>query len=679
MSAPASITASSIMRSLPSSFDQTSLDRIANLEPLAYPHESKANPKDPILIQLYKNKSIPQSFSFTEAEEGTLKSIFAKWHLDTKFTLFDILGLEIYSEFERICGAYAEKQPLLETVSGSLFKALFLHHRLSLATSSKSRRYVEKYLGTFSVVETSIKDAYEKLKKVKKFSFENYSDLQLKNRMIKAVDERMAHLQSCLDVFFKCMNSPFRKALLTDNYIGIFGGTEQIEIQSAESLAHFRSLAKYYSALFRGLAKSFPLVRYVDLSDVVKDINRPVDFLLTMQSRLKSKIIEYNRLNNCVDNDLYLVERGILPYSRWSSPDHVKLLSCNPECQEDLREMLWNESACLRMVQLFLEDLGRLLEFKVLKEAFPDQYIPQTSVENRLVMNVIAIKKEEVSKDTDPFRLKIRNELRKIFPSYSKYKELAECIKTESSLQFKDWFEPKFVHEASIEILKLAKNDLENFFSSCVVLGITQKEIMAKLTGDEYRPLEQLQKIAFEECLPICRLAMIFRDAKFLLGSTDLDFDIPVEIADFIQLEGIENYLPSSIPLPDSPFEPETVAKLTLAATSEINSAIVVPVMLQKAARSSTPPQVLAIGSSSLSAPETFSLGSRNLRKVLQKLHQAGFQIFRTRGHHVLKQKEGGASVIVPTHGAELAEGTLRSIESQARAALESKNESIVG
>ena len=175
MSAPPIVSASSIMRSLPSTFDQTSLDRIANLEPLSHPYLASASPTDPILAHLYKNKSIPKSFSFSAAEEATLKAIFSKWHLDTKLTLFDILGLEIYTEFERICGAYSEKQPLLERVAGSLFRAFFLGSREFsplFPVNNKSRPYIQKYLGTFSNVEELLKVAFKNLKAAKKSSFD---------------------------------------------------------------------------------------------------------------------------------------------------------------------------------------------------------------------------------------------------------------------------------------------------------------------------------------------------------------------------------------------------------------------------------------------------------------------------------------------------------------------------
>ena len=77
--------------------------------------------------------------------------------------------------------------------------------------------------------------------------------------------------------------------------------------------------------------------------------------------------------------------------------------------------------------------------------------------------------------------------------------------------------------------------------------------------------------------------------------------------------------------------------------------------------------------SSVASAAEPFTLEERSLRKVLKKLSEAGFAVYRTGGHHILKLANGGASVAVPIHGAELKEGTLKSIERQARAALQGK------
>jgi len=194
--------------------------------------------------------------------------------------------------------------------------------------------------------------------------------------------------------------------------------------------------------------------------------------------------------------------------------------------------------------------------------------------------------------------------------------------------------------------LEWAKPGIALLENICMTLSSEREAMMARLAlavSPEGRPLEDLQKIAFEESVVICQIALILRDASALLGLDDLSEDIPPSLADFIELDGIESHLER--------IEPEVLSPIPQAPAP--------------------PPKVaIASVSSPVQAEELFTLESHNSRKVLKKLQQAGFQIYRTGRHHILKRMDGGASVVVPSHGAELKEGTLKSIQEQARKAL---------
>jgi predicted RNA binding protein YcfA (HicA-like mRNA interferase family) len=634
------------------------MDQIANLEqPTA--SMPKANVTDPMLTRFYKEKTIDPSFAFNPAQEATLRNIFSRWHLDSSLTLSDLLGLEIYEEFSQICGTCNDKEQILETVSLQLVKILMLCYRSEVPVRRNSEKFVLHYFGNLDESEKKLKEAFQELKSIKKSSFLKFNDPVLRSKLISRIDVRMDHVLSCIDLYTFCHRSEYALPLLLKSEVSFFAGYDSFDSYTSDTLAHFKVYTAYCDVLVNSANKSGKVLPYCSLSSIALELQQPAISLVSTPEKILKRTRMYERMAVQIASHVQLIAEGKMTYDQWLQVAQIKKSNVVPKSREELFESLLATLLTVQIGLSFLKDFHRLLEFTVLRNYFPNQYFPRSLILNRLAINISLLKLDRRIEDQDPFRAKFRKELDHLFyskcPYFDNFNTYSESltvhmpVKATSGAVTKKM---KSVVDLDVELIdpEIADN-IEHFASACSAITDQLPAVIARLQKDEVRPIETLQKISFEECAFICRLAMIFRDSKFLLGSEDLDTDIPQELADLIQLEGY------SLESPKTP-SPEPVVPAA-AAPAAAPAPIPQTVQTLAAVASSSPPPV-----------EPFTLGSRNLRKVLQKLQQVGFVIYRTRGHHILKKNAGGASVVVPTHSEDLKAGTLKSIEKQARSAL---------
>jgi predicted RNA binding protein YcfA (HicA-like mRNA interferase family) len=641
--------------SLPNPSALASLDA-----PLAVIKKSKASA--PFLTKFYADNSIPRSFSLPFEHEDTLRCIFSKWKLDAFLTLHDVLSLEIREEFAWVCGAYQGKDELLNVVSENLMMSLSLSLRLDSKVTESSKLHIPKFFGSFKVFEQNILKEFNDLKQAKKSSFDKTTNLQLRNKLILASDKRMEHLEKTLDVFFFCLNSPHRVALLLKRSISSYEDGEKIGEQSELSLKHLQLLTRHHFALTTALNPF--LSAKLDFTPFVAALEVPLESLMQSPSIILRAVSEFDDNSTRFGCDIANLAKGTITAEEWYQGSIPSMPLNKRHTSAALQEWLYLHAVAMKLTHLFLKDLHRILETSVLQQIFPNQYVPRIAMFRRLMMNLVTIQNIKLIDDQDFFRIGFRGEIKRLFNTNdtlldtytgrSKNYEIA--ARNPVPIKKRPPTNHLSIDELTDSHIEWIRPDIDKFAHACATLQEEIPEIMKRLAHGEFRSIETLRKIAFEESQAICLIAVVIRDARAIFGSKDLDFDIPAELADFIQLEGIEGYLPSSIPLPDSP---RAMPQASVAPPKTQLPPIVQVAPLAAASSSSDAAQ----------SNDLFTIGTKNLRKVMKMLQQAGFTIYRTRGHHIYKNKQDGAPTHAP-HGGDLPLGTVRSIQEQARAAL---------
>ncbi len=255
------------------------------------------------------------------------------------------------------------------------------------------------------------------------------------------------------------------------------------------------------------------------------------------------------------------------------------------------------------------------------------------------------LEKDPQIQDAKPFRNVLKTHLDPIFsPLLSKYRQASHDTNQSIDQDRKRSVLPKPLF--SIEELESYREGIGHFPAILRKLSHVLKKVWEEFPPSPDQNIEELRQICFEECLPLCRLALILGDAESLLGQNDKKQDIPLELANFIQLEGVEEEIKRRQPPEPTP-EPAAVVET-------------------KKAPPAPKPQPKPKNKPSL---EPLTLDDTNLRKVLRKLAEYGFEILRMKGSHQIL-----AQVVLPRHE-ELCRGTLRSVQKQARKALQGDDE----
>jgi predicted RNA binding protein YcfA (HicA-like mRNA interferase family) len=192
----------------------------------------------------------------------------------------------------------------------------------------------------------------------------------------------------------------------------------------------------------------------------------------------------------------------------------------------------------------------------------------------------------------------------------------------------------------------------------------------------EQRNIAFFRKCCFDECVRYCRMAFIFNDYR---AKTDKIFwleEFPEQLADFIQLEGLDDIFTTESfieQFQELEIEPQSVVESpkepsqSVESPKESSQTIAEP----SKTRPAELPKVETLKPVETKF-EPFELKSKNVRKVIKQLTDAGFFLARQKGsHQIFKHHENGPQVVVPNHD-ELKTGTLASIQNQANFALNS-------
>jgi predicted RNA binding protein YcfA (HicA-like mRNA interferase family) len=205
--------------------------------------------------------------------------------------------------------------------------------------------------------------------------------------------------------------------------------------------------------------------------------------------------------------------------------------------------------------------------------------------------------------------------------------------------------------------------------------------------------------------LPLCMRVLILKDIEtIVLGEVvemndDNDHLIPPELANLAAMEGIEETMTDLIkekeaeqilrrpPAPSAPQGPPAVAAPQIvpvaAPPGELSraEAWILELLARTRAQESDPLWVITSSEPAVAVParrnsaevRQFKLRSgMNIRQVLEKIEEAGFQCLSQKGSHMKFKNEEGKVVIVPNNDA-MPTGTLKSIERQVEDAKTSK------
>ena len=704
--------------------DKKSLEATCSLEPSSViPSQGKVKSTESVLKRFVTENLVPKGY-FDESQEALLRSLFSRWHLDAEIRLVDLLGLEIYSQVEKLCESMKEQESIIDNCA---FAILGLYQFLfSQAETSWDEYKVHPQDSTFMPKEEYIKNfrkiviSIQVLVEDKKKSINNtLLSPKSKQGLADSIDISVRQLAATEKLLRTCMNHPKPIVLLFSHSIYCFGGTETFSREPAgnASLMHLQQYARYVSAVCDSGFKLKKIGVYANTKAVTDLLQVSIDKLLKLPQKLHKErersLSELERQRS----SLQLAADGKLDYSTWflQSTGHK---ATKTKTHSQFIAYLQQNLAIFTTIGVFWNDLYRLLETQVLSARYPNTYIQRHLLSERFELNMICLMADNAySVETLTERLVIRAMINKafapfaaIFTRYMKERlpnrldrGIIRKISAAEELpgSFAAVKKGNWLGKAGIDsTMELDSKYIERFSNDINLFQQTLESIALSQLYDELKPilhaeidLEKLKQYAFEESLIYCRVALILCDAEKLLGQNVLGGEIPAGLANLIELEGLDHYLAKLFPPQSAPIQsiedapviaiiPTSVSAPQSAPIQSIEDAPVIaniPISVSSPqpvaeSASSPPPKKTVSSFPSISEEEpVFYFENANVRKVLQKLSKAGFNIRRTTGdHHILKQGNGsGPQVVVPRKSSgELAIGTLKSIERQAQVAI---------
>jgi predicted RNA binding protein YcfA (HicA-like mRNA interferase family) len=685
-----------------SSQEQKRLHSISRLEaPKIIAEMGKVKASESVLTRFVKSGTVSKNF-FNSEQEKVLRSLFTKWHLDGDIRLIDLLGLEIYTKIEKIFGNSEEKECFKEHFMINLmFCYLSFFHEAEDGWKKLKTNLTSGYFGEEKISPNNLQNICKQLLKILDVKKDAIGKMALnptsKQLLLKSLNDSKAEFIELTNLLVQCLSSKSSYDLLYRMPIRFFGGGELISEPSGtqdpvkEVLDHSRRFGQYVEALFKiGFNKSAlkTTIKMELFTDLLQ--KSPKEMLGASKKIYKQKEA---LLRSMCDERKNLADAltGKLTYSQWITQQDRQRPFIS---QNDFIEELKQRVAIMATGTAFLDDLHRLIDSNVMPTAFPGQYVPRSLLSQRHEMNILLIGKDKKIDDQNPFRRAFRDELNRFTsPLAPLIDGLIICSNRMKTLLIGNQRESESKHLIDDKVTRgYVFNELsESYMAQYTPHTAPFKQLMSSLAEkmpqifENLAPLlqelpqsekniESLQKIAFEECLVLCRVALILRDIEALAGKNELDADIPEELANLMELEGIELYLRA----PQKPLPASAVAAVSQDPVVDLEvKALVYPVEAPiKPASVSVQPKEkeFPMPASVEESVEKFTLESRNVRKVIKKLIDAGFKILRTKGSHEILTLSGsvGGQVVVPYHGGKdvLKQGTAASIQEQARIAL---------
>jgi predicted RNA binding protein YcfA (HicA-like mRNA interferase family) len=668
-----------------------------------------------------------QRLGLTSADEELLRSLFANWSLDNHICLIDLWGVDLYKTLGEL-GLSSEDR---ETVQKQ-FAMAFIHTYLSLfskkckeafADALQGRGFSENFFWPPKRLDTHFQHLVQMLNRQMKAKLARTTQLEHREFWKKAYESALAKLE----LGRKLGKHPDAPELLLIDFTlwQCFVGSEAL--CGPEPLKTLNHLLIQLEFLLKGIteAANKGLITVQNLLSNLQGLKELFEEF--KKERTKEKITLIRSALNTFWSEIHpaiatlrksakQAIRGEFTYQmqtgRRKNPSGK-----TPTQQEFYSREVWS-FAQLQLLQALLDDFFRIFESRVVSLLFPKIATADASF-RRAIINMDRCKNLSFFDHQTP-SLWSQNEVYKLFvnfenklfdepcvaAAYNQIDGLLTLINTRRTFQYCLGIGYLNGWEEAIEFLNSKWPELDAL--RLQALGIT-KEIFRKQytleklreNGKAYSDIVRNNVWCF--CLPLCIKALIAKDVATVISCNiveigeDNDHFIPPELANFVQMEGIDEMLaelikekeaerllhtaPAAAPPPQSPPAPTATS---VAAASEptrptLSAAESLALTLLARERVKDPDPLWVITSQEPVATAAVRRNSAevkrfklrtgmNIRQVLQKIEESGFECFNQRGSHMKFKNESGGVVIVPNKDV-IPTGTLRSIEKQMEAA----------
>lgn len=649
--------------------------QVATLGSIALVRQPSSATTAPLLSPFYAEELIPKKFRLKPEHEKIIQTLFDKWSLDNRICLIDLLGLELFDRIGALCGNNDYKTEVLHD-----FGATFLFSYLFLIRTGKDMGPMDKsgrcYFLDKQSIEQNLQSVLTQLSERKNREIDCRDLTPERKKIIKNQFKELIDTQvrPTLDLFHFLLKSDIGSVLLVDKNLFYFSGSEKLFSNQKNPKKHLYQYADYIQNLYNAAFKK----QYIGMG--LHFLERIRDELKTPHLETSEKLFEFSeaqkQLRDVFSRDYLLAQQGSLNHQQWLQQNGFS--QAKRKGPREFIESLLQNIILADTSKNFAMDLQWLLEERVLRIDFPG-YISMGVRAARFFSILSVCGKGNVPiNDGKPARAILRREIGKIFSPFLRLFEHDVKLRESSSIEvLYPSTEPKSDELVEIapmgvprKLLDQFKEPMEAFAKLLKTIPKRRESLLSALDNElpmKQVDIEELRNICLEELLGICTLAILCRDADVFGKTGHFQSEFPPELADLIQLEGIEPLIARRTELPPSPRKsPESIFVEPPASVKEPRKTSPKPVI--SAPKSRAP---VAVQPSPHVPEEPFTIDNRNVRIVLQKLKAAGFTEDRTTGgHSVYKINDQGPQVVVPTGKKDIPHGTAGSIEAQARVAL---------